>query len=321
MNPYIGNSLQYGGVVECTLKGGKQEGMRMLIIRNHAGLEAWVSLDRSGDIAFLSIWGTVVSYLTPNGFVHPSYYDGHGDGWLKTFGGGFFITCGYDNVGTSSVDEDGEHPLHGNVSTIPVSQYSYEINEKEIVVKTILLDESVFGRKIKRIRFLRFGMEENTIALEDEIINQGDQKTPIMVLYHCNLGYPLVQESSRLKIASTSVKPRNELAAKDIATWSDILPPQEGFIERCYYHQFKNEGVVTLDSPDVGIGMKMTFDPASLPEFVEWKMFGVRDYVLGLEPGNVNADGYAVNKKEGKLTYVQPGESLHYILNFDFYRC
>ena len=41
---------------------------------------------------------------------------------------------------------------------------------------------------------------------------------------------------------------------------------------------------------------------------------GIRDYVLGLEPGNVNPDGYVINKAKNKLTYLKPEEKLQYKL-------
>ena len=36
----------------------------------------------------------------------------------------------------------------------------------------------------------------------------------------------------------------------------------------------------------LGIGLSISFDATELDGFVEWKMMGVRDYVLGLECGN-----------------------------------
>ena len=38
-------------------------------------------------------------------------------------------------------------------------------------------------------------------------------------------------------------------------------------------------------------------------------MCGVRDYVLGLEPGNCNPDGRDIVRRQGKLQMLEPGQS------------
>ena len=58
--------------------------------------------------------------------------------------------------------------------------------------------------------------------------------------------------------------------------------------------------------------MEITFDAEKLDGFVEWKMMGVRDYVLGLECGNCYPDGRDVMRKEGMLKFLNPGQSQEY---------
>ena len=58
--------------------------------------------------------------------------------------------------------------------------------------------------------------------------------------------------------------------------------------------------------------MEITFDAVILDGFVEWKMMGVRDYVLGLECGNCYPDGRDVMRKEGMLKFLSPGQSQAY---------
>nr|WP_276538617.1 DUF4432 family protein [Murimonas intestini] len=51
--------------------------------------------------------------------------------------------------------------------------------------------------------------------------------------------------------------------------------------------------------------------------FVEWKMMGVRDYVLGLECGNCYPDDRDVMRKTGMLKYLEPGEAATYEVKID----
>ena len=131
-----------------------------------------------------------------------------------------------------------------------------------------------------------------------------------------NIGYPLLDENSVLTIPSDTVKGRDDHAAEDIANWMRMEKPQADYQERCYYHTFKgNAASASIYQPKSGIGLEISFDPALLDGFVEWKMMGVRDYVLGLECGNCYADGRNEMRKSGMLKFLDPGESIEYKVN------
>ena len=78
MKNHIGNSLQIRGAEKYTLEGGKGDGMHFLFVRNGLGLEAWISLDRAGDLSRVSFDGQNMGYFSPCGYVAPQYYDGVG---------------------------------------------------------------------------------------------------------------------------------------------------------------------------------------------------------------------------------------------------
>ena len=81
MNPYIGRNEQIFGVEEMRLVGGKGDGMRLLQVRNGAGLEFTISADRAADISRLSFGGDNFGYFAPCGYVAPVYYDCNGAGF------------------------------------------------------------------------------------------------------------------------------------------------------------------------------------------------------------------------------------------------
>ena len=313
MNPYIGHEFQLYGVEEYVLSGGRKEGMKILHVKNGLGLDMTISLDRGGDISSLSLHGKNMSYLTPNGYVSSRYYDDKGAGWIKTFTAGFLTTCGFNNVGSPCQDENGEYPLHGSINQTPVDSYSYEVLDNRIVIKTILLDEGIFSRKLKRVRVITVSLDKNEFEIADEIENRGDALTPVLYLYHMNMGYPLLKEDSLVFIDSKEVKARNEHALTGIKEWDKMQKPTPGYEEMCYYHKMKSKvGKAGIYSPSEDIGLIISYDSESLKEFTEWKMMGVRDYVLGLEPGNVNPDGFVTNKEKGLITYLKPNEKLNY---------
>lgn len=313
MNPYIGHEHQISGVEEHRLVGGKGDGMRLFEITNGKGLEMTVSPDRNGDISRLRFQGINMSYLSPCGYVAPAYYDRTESNWLKSFTAGYLTTCGLQAVGSPCVDEGEVLPLHGSIANQPAEHAYWEEDEKEIRIHTTTKDEVIFGRKLTLRRTIAVSKEENRFSIEDEIENTGDQTEPLEILYHMNMGYPLLDEDSVITIPSAEVLPRDDHAAEDIANWMHMEKPQAGYQERCYYHKFPDgKGFASIWQPKLNIGLEISFDAKELDGFVEWKMMGVRDYVLGLECGNCYPDGRDVMRRTGMLKFLKPGEKKRY---------
>lgn len=318
-NPYIGHSSQLCGVEEVRLIGGKGDGMRLLQVRNAAGLEMTICADRCADIYRLSFKGDNMGYFSASGYVAPSYYDNRGAGFLKSFTAGFLTTCGLTAVGSPCTDEGEDLPLHGTIGNTPCERIWWDEDEENIYIHAYINDSGIFSRKLYLKRTITCGKHTNQIRISDTIENRGDTKTPLMLLYHMNMGYPLLSENAVLDINSVSVRPRNDHAAKDLDTWAKLLPPTPGFEEQCYFHSFDKESKASIYNPDINKGLTISFDSDTLDHFTQWKMMGYRDYVLGLEPGNCHPDGRDVMRKEGKLKFLLPGESVTYEVAVSFY--
>ena len=313
MNPYIGHDSQVCGIEEHRLVGGKGDGMRLYEINNGKGLELVVSPDRNGDITRLRYRGINMSYMSPCGYVAPQYYDAVGDHWLKSFTAGFLTTCGLQAVGTPCRDAGEDLPLHGSVANLPCEQAYYRKEDEWLTVHTVTKDETIFGRKLCLSRKIAVSSLENVFIIEDTIENTGDREEAFEILYHMNMGYPLLDEDSVITIPSAEVHPRDDHAAEDIAHWAQMEKPTPRYQERCYYHIFADEkGYAKIYQPKLDVGLSISFDAKELDGFVEWKMMGVRDYVLGLECGNCYPDGRDVMRKTGMLKFLQPGDKKKY---------
>lgn len=318
-NPYIGHDSQLFGVEEHRLVGGKGDGMRLFQIKNGKGLEFTVSADRCADISRLSYKGDNFSYFSPCGYVAPAYYDGQGTGFLKSFTAGFLTTCGLRAVGSPCTDMGEDLPLHGTIGNTPAENVCAYTDEAAIHLYATVRDTAIFGPKLILKRHITCSLKENRITVEDTVTNQGDAPSPLMILYHMNMGYPLLSEYAKLKIPSVKVTPRDDHAAEDIDTWNKVLMPQTGFQEQCYYHTFSGEetACASLYNPELKKGLKISFDPENLNCFTQWKMMGVKDYVMGLEPGNCYPDGRDVMRQQGRLTEILPGEAHSFRIDID----
>ena len=318
MNPYIGHESQLYGVEEVRLVGGRGDGMRLLNIKNGKGLELTLSADRCADISRLSLCGVNFGYFAPCGYGAPTYYDHVGAGFLKSFTAGFLTTCGLSAVGSPCVDDGEETPLHGTISNTPAEIVNYWTDDKYIHVMARIRDAQIFGRQLLLNREYLISLDSNEMTMTDTVTNIGAREVPLQMLYHCNIGYPLLDEDTELSIPSVEVTPRNAHAAEDIQNCLKMEKPQPGYEERCYFHKMQGEAKVIVYNKKLSKGLIMSYDSNVLKYFTEWKMMGVHDYVLGIEPGNTLPDGRDVMRAKGLLEMLAPGERKTHSIKFTF---
>ncbi len=313
MNSYIGHTLQISGVEEHRLVGGKGDGMRMYHVSNGLGVEMDLSPDRNGDIQRLRFKGVNMSYMSPCGYVAPAFYDHRDDNWLRSFTAGFLTTCGFQNVGVINEDNGELLPMHGTIANQPCEHSYWTEDEDAIHIHFTTKDQVIFGRKLTLHRTVEVSKKENVFTIKDELTNEGDTTQPVEVLYHMNMGYPLLDEDSIVKVEADTVVPRDKEAAVGIDTWMQMEKPQANYQEQCFYHQFSRVvGKASIFQPKLNVGLVIEFERDTLDCFTEWKMMGRRDYVLGLECGNCYPDGRDVMREKGILKFIGPDEKVNY---------
>ena len=155
-------------------------------------------------------------------------------------------------------------------------------------------------------------MGENAIIIEDEVENQGFRPTPFMLLYHMNFGWPLVGEAMRLEAPAHDVAPRDEAAAAGLGDWEIFPAPARDYAEQVIYHDLPADAdgfcTVKIVNPQFGPSVSLSYRKAELPFLNQWRMAGVGDYVMGLEPGNCYPVGQLEFAKKGLLRHIEPGQ-------------
>lgn len=320
MNPYLGHENQLYGFEEVRLVGGKGDGMRLLQVRNGSGLEFTIALDRAADLYRVSLDAVNLGYFSPCGFVAPAYFDRVGNGFLDSFTAGFFTTCGLGNVGNACVDEGEQLGQHGTIGNIPAEHVNYYIEDDVMHIKARIRDAVLFGHKYLLEREYIAPLFENKISVKDKITNIGSAKAPIQMLYHCNIGYPLLSEDAIVEIPSKKVIPAGEYAAAQLDTHLKMLKPTRGYGETCYFHEFEGQARISVYNPKIQKGVVMSYDSAELPKFCQWKAMGEHEYALGIEPGICIPKPRNRVRADGELIFLQPGEVKTQTLNFEFVR-
>ena len=72
----------------------------------------------------------------------------------------------------------------------------------------------------------------------------------------------------------------------------------------------KGNAQVCLQNKKLGISLTIKFNTDQLPYLTEWKMMGMGEYVLGLEPCNVPAKNRVALKEENILPFLKAGETV-----------
>ncbi|NLJ41289.1 MAG: aldose 1-epimerase family protein [Clostridiales bacterium] len=314
---YVGDYNQILGIRDCTLNGGRAQGVRAMEIKNGSGLEFTVLPDRSMDISQLSYKGINLSYLSKSGIVAPQYYNETGIEFLRSFYAGFLTTCGLRNVG-SPVEDDGEaFGLHGRISNTPgenVSSGVEWVDDKPVIrVSGRMREARLFGENLVMNRTIICSGGENKFEIIDTIENDGFRREPLMILYHFNLGYPLLDENAQFVIPAVKTRPKDEVAEKGLDAYHETQIPTPGFNEQVFYHTLaaddNGDTSAALINEKLGLGLVIGFNKNSLFNLTQWKQMGAGDYVMGVEPGNCYVEGRVDAREKGVLEYLEPGET------------
>ena len=325
MLKYIGDFSQLFGIKGYTLSGGKAKGVKAFDIRNGAGLEFTVLADKCLDIGRLSFKGINCSYIGNSGIVSPEYYNENGINFLRSFYGGFLTTCGLRNVG-SPCEENGESfGLHGRICNTPGEEVCASTEWTDgVPVLTIsgkMREARLFGENLILQRKITCKYGENKITLQNTVENCGFKREALMLLFHFNLGYPLLDEDAILVTPTKKLIPRDLEAAKGENAYNKCQQPTPDYSEQVFYHNLKSdqngETSVALINKKLETGVAIHFNKNQLSNFTQWKQMGEGEYVLGMEPCNCIVGGRVDQRSRGDLEYLEPGEIRNFNLTIE----
>lgn len=258
-------------------EGGISEGVEVIEIDTGAvsllvvptrGMGIWKT--QSGGIEF--------GWVSPvEGPVHPAYVplsNADGLGWLEGFDE-LLVRCGLQSNGAVDVDASGavRFGLHGRIANLPASHLRVEVDED--AGRVTLVGEVIEAQfLIKRLRLVsRVSVHAGsaTVQLVDEVINDLSTPTTAQLLYHINLGAPLVSEGAEFLTQTSWFEPKDELSRSEAARWSKIGAPEAGFHERVYFAKLATvsdaKAAACIRSADGNAGFGLTYDASTLPLF------------------------------------------------------
>ena len=324
-----GNMDQLAGIQLVQLDDGAARSTRAAIVHTGSGLHFTVLLDRGMDIAHASYQGKAMGWRSPTGDVAPAHFEPEGIRWLRSYFGGLLTTCGLVNAGAPEPGSaESGRGLHGRIGNTParnlqVSQ-AWEGERFVLRLRGEMREASVFGEKLVLIREIETELGSKTIHIRDEVRNEAFKPEPYMLLYHCNIGWPAVDEGARVLLPSKAVAPRDDEALSGIETWNQLSGPVHGYAEQVFYHDLQPNADGWVETAVVnngfergeGFGVQVDYKAAHLPRFALWKQLGEQEFVVGLEPCNCGVEGRHVDEGHGLLHAIPPGGSVHQAVRF-----
>lgn len=296
MDGRISNIAQAGGLRRYILTEGKEAGLRVIEI-DTGKIRFLLNESKALDVMQLYHKGQNVSFISKNGFLSG------GQAFAKRFEGGMVYTCGLDAVG----DIPGRE-MHGSLHNIPARVTRAEFDGENFIVAAQMSDTALFGKNLVFTRTVRSSLGSDTLTIEDELKNCGTKEEEYCLLYHVNVGYPMLDEGARVVADLECAVPRTPWAAEHLAERAEMTCPVPNQKEMCYFLQFRTPKV-SLENEKLGKAFTLSWSGETLPCFVQWKSMASGDYALGLEPATTELD-------EGmRYSSVAPGETVRFCLS------
>ena len=320
----IGDLNTVCGFTDFTYNDGPARGMRAFHLKNGAGIEMTVLADRGLDIPYLSFKGHQVGFTSKTGLKAPSLYTEDGArGFLRQFYGGLLTTGGLSYAGSSYMKNGVSYGLHGPFSNTPaqfaLARRVFEREEALLEVTGDIRQSQVFGENLVLSRRLVLETETNALRIEDTVENQGFLTSPLMLLYHINFGYPLLDAGARVYTSPGTVTPRDEHARAGLPREREMEEPSPDRPEECFFHtDLADRAFAMLHNARLGIAAVIHYDGRQLPLLCEWKCMRAGDYALGLEPTTCGVLSREEAEKNGSLQTLQPGERRAFSLRLEF---
>jgi len=321
----IGNISQIAGLRHYEFVDGKAKGVEAVEVHTGSGLEFTVLPGRGMDIAWTAYRGTPINYMSKTGIVAPGYYESEGMGWLHSFFAGTLTTCGLLNVGKPDLVKhpvigERSYGLHGRITNCAAEQISlyeaWEDGDYVMKVSGLVREGILHGEHLTLRREISTKLGSKEFKIKDIVTNLAAFPQEIMLLYHINVGYPLLDSNSRLIANSKEITPQSEEARQELDRAAFCGEPILGKEEHCYGHDLipDENGLVkvALVNENLEVGVSLEYKKEGLPYFNQWKMLNQKEYVIGLEPGTCLPVGYVKAKENGMVSVLQPDESKTY---------
>jgi len=301
-----------------TLRGGLRDGVDLVEVHN--GALSFAVLPTRG----MGLWrgdyrGLSLGWKAPlNGPVHPCHVrlaENGGLGWLQGFDE-WLCRCGLAFNGPPGDDGGAAVTLHGRIANLPAQLVEVRVDldpPHEISVRGEVEESFLFGPSLRLTTTYATVPGSNRLVIHDVVDNLAARPVEMQLLYHCNMGPPLLGAGSRVLVPFREMAPLTRRAAEGVDSYESYVGPTPGFAEQVYVYEpladARGHTLAVLLNAAADRAFAVRFNPRELPCFTVWKNCGaVEDgYVTGLEPATGYPNFKAFERRQGRVRTLPPG--------------
>jgi len=310
------------------LHGGKQEGSKIITLTSKDGLTITLSPTRGMNLLHIEGFGSRIGWDSPvKEVVNPANINlesRNGLGWLEGFNE-MMVRCGYEWTGHPVTADGRLYTLHGKAGNTPVSQVEVEVADAaphEIRIRGLIKESTFKKADLQTLTELRYVPGSNSFSLHDVLTNHADYPHDYQIIYHSNVGTPILEEGARFIAPMSDISPFNDYAKTGLKNWQTYLGPTKGFDEMVFNikplsdDQHKTVAAVVNKQADKGVSIQ--FDTQQLPVLTLWKNTDTlkQGYVTGMEPGTSYAYPVTVEREQKRVKQLEPGASTAFDLTY-----
>ncbi len=314
-----------------TLRGGLREGVEVVRVENGElafevlptrGMNVWKAWLGDWEIGWQSpVAGPVHPQFVPSG--EPS-----GLGWLDGFDE-LLARCGLESNGAPEFDEAGRlrYALHGRIANKPAHRVEVRVDPDagEIAVTGVVEEARFLFSHLRLTSTISTRLGERGFRIRDEVENLSAREGEMQLLYHINLGAPLLEQGAQAVVPASAVVPKDNRAVEGVDSWNVYGPPEAGFAEQVYFFETQadaqqNTGAL-LKNAGASRGVSVHYNKQQLPHFIVWKNTGALEdgYVTGLEPSTNFPNTRTFEGKHGRVVKLPPGGKATFDLRLEIH--
>ncbi len=334
--PALSGSEEWS-VQKRTLRGGVSAGVDVVEVHNGRltmsilptrGMGLWKGSCDGMDLG----WNSPVTQPVNPAFIDQN--DRGGLGWLSGFNE-LMCRCGLSSHGAPGNDVitnnegqavETELTLHGKIANLPAHYVEVSVSDTDqgtLEVKGIVDESMLFGPNLRLTSTFKTVAGSRSFSIIDEIENRQAHPAELELLYHTNLGPPLLEKGARLVVPLLEMAPRDDHAASDIDTYDIYAGPTPGYVEQCYFFDLaatdNGDTLVLLRNQTGDRGVSLRYNKRQLPWFTLWKNTQAEadGYVTGLEPATSLPNLKTQERKQGRVVSLDPGEKYRAEIEFE----
>ena len=316
---HVGDANQVFGLKCLEYLDGKAAMIRACEVDNASFMRFTVAESKGLDLLELSYKGMHYNFVSKASISSPWIADEQGMAYRGCLGAGFLYTAGLANVGGFCEEDGFYHCAHGAYKNIPARNVAlreeWQGDACTLHISGDVRDAQFFGRNLLLHREIHTVLGEKRLFLSDTIENQGFAPEQLMLLYHMNLGWPILDADARLYAPILKDEPLTAHTAESDHITEQMIAPIDGNSE--YLHALTlgaaqdGKTLCMFYNPARGLGLYLRYSKQLLRYLIVWKCMVSGDYALGILPSNCKPLGRAAVRKDGDAQYIEPMQTLN----------